>query len=75
LARPAAVVLNPSDALAAGLAAGASARVSDGGATVILPVAISTAVPVGAAWVESGHAIVDALGPTGTPLTVARAEG
>ncbi len=74
LVRPATAVLNPSDALAAGLAAGATARVSDGSATVLLPVGISTAVPVGAAWVESGHAIVDALGPTGTPLTVARAE-
>jgi NADH-quinone oxidoreductase subunit G len=75
LVRPAAVVLNPSDALAAGLAVGATARLSDGAATVILPVAISTAVPVGAAWVESGHAIVDALGSTGAPLIVARAEG
>jgi NADH-quinone oxidoreductase subunit G len=75
LARPAAVTLNPSDALAAGLSQGAMARVSDGGTTALLPVAISTAVPVGAAWVESGHAIVDAFGSTGTPLTVTRAEG
>jgi NADH-quinone oxidoreductase subunit G len=75
LARPATIVLNPSDALAAGLSAGATARVSDGPATVLLPVAVSTAVPVGAAWIESGHSVVDALGPTGTSLTVARAEG
>lgn len=75
LARQAAVALNPSDALAAGLSQGAMARVSDGATTALLPVSISTAVPVGAAWVESGHAIVDALGSTGTPLTVTRAEG
>jgi NADH-quinone oxidoreductase subunit G len=75
LARSAAVVLNPSDSLAAGLSAGAIARVSDGSATVLLPVVVSGQVPVGAAWIESGHAIVDALGGTGSALTVARVEG
>jgi NADH-quinone oxidoreductase subunit G len=75
LAGVAAVTLNPSDALAAGLSVGATARVSDGSSSVLLPVRVSTDVPVGGAWVESGHTVVDALAGSGSPLTVTRAEG
>lgn len=69
------VTLNPSDALAAGLSVGATARVSDGSSSVLLPVRVSTDVPVGGAWVESGYTVVDALAGSGSPLTVSRAEG
>ena len=75
LAGKAAVTLNPSDALAAGLSAGATTKLSDGSSSVLLPVRISTDVPVGGAWVESGHAVVDALAGTGSPLTVSKVEG
>jgi hypothetical protein len=49
--------------------------VSDGSSSVLLPVRVSTDVPVGGAWVESGHTVVDALAGSGSPLTVTRAEG
>ena len=68
----AAIALNPEDALAAGLANGARAKVGDGAAAVELPVIVSRTVPRGAAWVESTWSETRALPPTGAVLTVAR---
>jgi NADH-quinone oxidoreductase subunit G len=69
----AAIALNPEDALAAGLAHGAKARIGDGAEAVELPVIVSRAVPRGAAWVESTWPETRALPPTGAALTIARA--
>jgi NADH-quinone oxidoreductase subunit G len=72
VARAACVALHPGDALALGLSHGAQARVSDGSAEVVLPVEISTAVPHGAAWIESGLAATRALKPCGASLTISK---
>ncbi len=72
LAGRAQVVLHPGHAKALGLVAGAQARVSDGTCELLLPLAVSAAVPQGAAWIESGHRETAALGPTGTVLTIGR---
>ena len=69
----AAVGLHPEDALALGLANGASAKVSGNGAEAVLPVVVTRSVPKGAAWVESTWPETRALPPTGSVLTVARA--
>ncbi len=73
VARPAQIVLNPADAIAEGLSQGASVKVGDGSAEVQLPLVVSTRVPQGAAWIESGHAETAKLAGTGAPLTVTRA--
>jgi NADH-quinone oxidoreductase subunit G len=69
LARAAAVVLHPEDALALGFGQGANARV--GG--VSLAVEISTRVPRGAAWIEGGHAATATLPPYGAALDITKA--
>ena len=69
----AAVALNPEDALALGLAQGASAKVSGNGTEAVLPVVVTRAVPKGAAWVESTWPETRALPPMGASLTIARA--
>ena len=73
LARAPAVVLHPEDALARGLGDGALATVGDGRGNVELPVEISTRVPRGAAWIESGHEATASLGPTGSRLEIGKA--
>jgi anaerobic selenocysteine-containing dehydrogenase len=65
--------MNPEDALALGLANGASASVKSGAAEVVLPVVITRAVPRGAAWIEATWPETRALPPNGAALTVARA--
>ena len=65
------VLLHPDDALAAGLAKGAMARVSDANGTATLPVEISSIVAKGSAWVESCHGATAPLA-SGT-IKVARA--
>ncbi|MBC7656006.1 MAG: molybdopterin-dependent oxidoreductase, partial [Frankiaceae bacterium] len=59
------IVLHPDDALARGLAEGAMAKVSDGTGTAVLPVAVSSRVAAGAAWVESGYEATSPLSATG----------
>ncbi|MCW5581896.1 MAG: molybdopterin-dependent oxidoreductase [Luteimonas sp.] len=56
------VTLHPDDAAAAGLAAGAMARVGNDAGIATLPVAVSDRVARGAAWVESGYVPTAALG-------------
>ena len=63
------VVLHPDDAFARGLAEGAMAKVADGVGTAALPVAISSRVARGAAWIESGYEATSPLSPTAA-LTV-----
>ena len=72
VARGAAIVLHPGDALAMGLQAGSRVRVSDGTVQIQLPVMASTAVPHGGAWVEAGYDATAQLAPTGAKLTVTR---
>jgi NADH-quinone oxidoreductase subunit G len=67
------ITLHPEDALARGLAAGAIAKVDDGRGTAALPVRVSTRVPRGAAWVESGYAATAPLAGSGARLTVNKA--
>ena len=55
LTRAACVTLHPDDAKAAGLAAGAMAKISDANGTATLPVEISARVAKGSAWIESCH--------------------
>jgi NADH-quinone oxidoreductase subunit G len=69
LARAACVVLHPEDALALGLGHGANARVSG----VALPVELSTRVPRGGAWIETGHAATATLPPYGAALDIVKA--
>jgi NADH-quinone oxidoreductase subunit G len=57
-------VMNPEDAQARGLAEGAVAKIGDGTGTAALPVAISSSVPKGAVWIESGYAATAPLSPT-----------
>jgi NADH-quinone oxidoreductase subunit G len=67
------VALNPQDALAQGLSQDATAKISADGVEIELPVSITTAVPVGAAWIESTWPATRALPPMGASLTVTRA--
>jgi NADH-quinone oxidoreductase subunit G len=69
----AAIGLHPEDALALGLAHDAKAKISAGGAEVVLPVVITRAVPRGGAWVESTWSESRALPGDGATLTVERA--
>jgi NADH-quinone oxidoreductase subunit G len=64
------VALNPADFLAAGLTQGGEAKVSDGSHTIDLPAVSDASVPVGAAWIELGHAETAVLAPNGAGLTV-----
>jgi NADH-quinone oxidoreductase subunit G len=66
------VVLHPEDALARGLADGAIATVGDGTGAAALPVAVSSRVARGAAWVESHHEATAPLSARAA-LAVARA--
>ena len=72
LNRGALLTLHPEDALALGLSEGAIAKVDDGRGTAALPVHVSTSVPKGGAWIESGHAATAPLAPHGA-LTVKKA--
>jgi NADH-quinone oxidoreductase subunit G len=65
-------VLNPEDALAAGINAGAAVRVGDNTGTATVPAAIDVAVPRGCVWLESGY---DATAPlsAAAALSVTRA--
>ncbi|MHC9085492.1 NADH-quinone oxidoreductase subunit NuoG [Luteimonas sp. RIT-PG2_3] len=56
------ITLHPDDAGAAGLEAGAMAKVANAVGTATLQVAISDRVAVGAAWIESGYGATAALG-------------
>jgi NADH-quinone oxidoreductase subunit G len=55
------VVLHPQDARAAGLEAGAIAKVGNDVGTATLPIAISDQVAAGCAWIESGYGATAAL--------------
>jgi NADH-quinone oxidoreductase subunit G len=68
----AAVGLHPEDALALGLSADASAKVSAGDVETTLPVIVTRAVPRGSAWIESTWSETKALPPSGSLVTVAR---
>jgi NADH-quinone oxidoreductase subunit G len=65
-------VLHPEEALALGLSEGAIAKVSDGVGNAALPVAISSLVPRGAVWIESGYEATAPMSPNAR-LIVARA--
>jgi len=65
------LALNPADALALGLSAGAMARVADGRGQATLQTVISTRVPKGGAWVETSYGATAPLAPAGA-LTVTR---
>ena len=67
------VGLHPDDAKSLGLADGERARVEGDGASVELPIVISSAVPRGAAWIDATWRETRALPPTGSALTVAKA--
>ena len=56
------IVLNPSDAQAAGVADGQVAKVGNGIGTAALPVVVDARVAVGAAWIESGYGATAPLG-------------
>jgi NADH-quinone oxidoreductase subunit G len=66
LTRAPCAVLHPDDALAAGLANGAMATVSDRHGSATLPVEISARVAKGAVWVESCHGATAPLATDGT---------
>ncbi len=70
LSRPVALVLHPEDALALGLGAGTSAKVSG---SAVLPVETSVRVPRGAAWIEAGHSAAAGLPPYGATLDIVKA--
>ncbi len=69
LVRGACVVLNAEDGKAIGISGGESVRIGD----VVLPAWLSSEVPVGGAWIESGYAETSQLPPSGAPLQIARA--
>ncbi|HMM66219.1 MAG TPA: NADH-quinone oxidoreductase subunit NuoG [Dokdonella sp.] len=69
LTRGALVSLNPADAAKLGLADGDKARVEK----TDLVVDLDAAVPVGAAWIESGYAGTASLPAHGSALTISRA--
>ncbi len=69
LARKACVTLHPQDALALGLGAGANANVSG----TQLPVELSTRVPRGGAWIETGLSATAKLPPYGAALDIVKA--
>ncbi|MGY6517779.1 MAG: NADH-quinone oxidoreductase subunit NuoG [Lysobacteraceae bacterium] len=71
LTRPARVVLHPEDALAQGLSEGAVVKLDDGRGRAVLPVAISSAVARGCAWIETSHAATAPIAPAGQ-LTLTR---
>ncbi|CAN7151571.1 NADH-quinone oxidoreductase subunit NuoG [Pseudoxanthomonas sp. LjRoot168] len=56
------IVLNPSDAQAAGVAEGQVAKVGNGIGTASLPVVVDARVAAGAAWIESGYGATAPLG-------------
>jgi NADH-quinone oxidoreductase subunit G len=72
LTRAPSAVMHPDDALAAGLAQGAMAKVSDAHGSATLPVEISAHVAKGAILVESCHGATAPLAIDGT-LTVEKA--
>jgi NADH-quinone oxidoreductase subunit G len=68
----AAIGLNPEDALSLGLSQGASAKVTGGDKSTILPVIITRAVPRGGAWIEAAWPETSALPADGSILSVTR---
>jgi NADH-quinone oxidoreductase subunit G len=69
LARKACVTLHPQDALALGLGHGANANVSG----TLLPVEISTRVPRGGGWIETGLSATAKLPSYGAALDIVKA--
>ncbi|KFN44731.1 NADH-quinone oxidoreductase subunit NuoG [Arenimonas oryziterrae] len=65
-------VLNPEDALARGVSDGAIIKAGDGTGSASLPVVVSTRVPHGAIWIESGYEATAPMSPT-AGLAVVRA--
>jgi len=65
-------VLHPEEALARGVSEGAVVKLSDGVGSAALPVKVSTRVPAGAVWVESGYEATAPLSVT-TGLALVRA--
>ncbi len=68
-----AIGLHPEDALALGLASGATAKVSGGEGDVELPVIVTRLVPRGGAWLEKTWPATKPLPPNGGMLMVTRA--
>ncbi|UNK56999.1 NADH-quinone oxidoreductase subunit NuoG [Pseudoxanthomonas daejeonensis] len=56
------IVLNPDDAVAAGLADGTVAKVRGSDGTATLPVVVDPGVAAGVAWIEGGHGATAPLG-------------
>lgn len=73
LMRGACIGLNPADAEALGLAAGAMAKVDDGRGCATLPVELNARVPQAAAWIEKGYAATAPLAGSGARIKVTRA--
>ncbi|MBL0165578.1 MAG: NADH-quinone oxidoreductase subunit G [Xanthomonadales bacterium] len=69
LTRGAMVSLNPADAAKLDLVSGGEARVED----VILDVEVDAAVPIGAAWIESGYSATATLPAHGSAMKITRA--
>lgn len=69
LNRPAAVRIHADDAGTLGLASGGNARIGD----IVLPVAIDSAVPKGAVWIEAAHSETAMLPPYGAAITLSKA--
>ncbi len=57
-------VLHPEEALAHGVSDGVMVKIGDGVGTLALPVKISTGVPQGAVWIESGYEVTAPLSAT-----------
>lgn len=67
-----AVGLNPADAKALGLIAGATASVVDGKVSLELSVTVDARVPLAAAWIELGHGATRELAGNGSPLRISK---
>ncbi len=73
LTREAFVALHPEDALARGLGQGTIAKVTGPVGTATLPVLLTTAVPRGAVWIETSHAVTAALPAYGAEPGISKA--
>ncbi|MGC1549178.1 MAG: NADH-quinone oxidoreductase subunit NuoG [Rhodanobacter sp.] len=69
LNRAPAVRINAAEAQRQGLADGTSVRIAD----AVLPLAIDSSVPDGAAWIEAAHDVTATLPPYGTAITLSKA--
>ncbi|HOZ06066.1 MAG TPA: NADH-quinone oxidoreductase subunit NuoG [Arenimonas sp.] len=72
LTHGACAVLHPEEALARGVSDGVMVKIGDGVGTLALPVKVSTRVPQGTVWIESGYEATAPLSAT-AGLTLVRA--